>query len=84
MWTGIVLGECFQNFLAGVHYRWVFLMVVSKNVASFLTWCLSVREVTLQVGEIVASIDAAMLVMDRLCMRLEDPVPGSVGKPLAS
>ena len=76
--------ERFRNCLSGVQCRWVSLMVVSKNVASCLTLCSSVREVTLQLGEIAANIDAAMLVMDQLCMQLEDPVPASVERLLAS
>ena len=59
-------------------------MVVSKSVVSSLTSCSSAREAIRQAGETAASIDAATLVMDQLCMRLEDPVPESVEKLLAS
>lgn len=59
-------------------------MAVSKNVVNSLTAYSIERVVSPRIEEIAASIDAATLAMDQLCMRLVGPVPVSVGKLLAS
>jgi len=82
--TGTVPVARFQSCLIGVHYRWVFLMAVLKNVVNSLTAYSIERVVSPRIEEIAASIGAATLVMDQLCMRLVGPVPVFVWKLLAS
>jgi hypothetical protein len=59
-------------------------MAVLKNVVNSLTAYSIERVVSPRIEEIAASIGAATLVMDQLCMRLVGPVPVFVGKLLAS
>ncbi len=58
-------------------------MAALKNVVSCLTLYSIEHGVTPRVEESAASIDAATLAMDQLCMRLVDPVPAFVKKLLA-
>ena len=58
-------------------------MVVLKNVVSSQTSYLIERGASPPVEGIAASIDAAILVTDQLCMCLVDPVPAFVEKLLA-
>jgi hypothetical protein len=59
-------------------------MAVLKNVVNSLTAYSIERVVSPRIEETAASIGAATLVMDQLCMRLVGPVPVFLWKLLAS